>query len=159
MKNIMKINFVPIYVFSVLLTVFGCAPHNSLDTVIVKGTVKVDGQPMSGIDVIFNPVSGDGIPAGGVTGIDGSYTLTSGANSVGSGALEGDFIPTFSKTETEQREPTASPEEEQKKYGNKPPRIFHLIPEKYSNTKTCGISPVKVEKGKTNIFDFDLSTK
>ncbi|MDR1142103.1 MAG: hypothetical protein LBL62_10445 [Planctomycetaceae bacterium] len=46
-----------------------------------------------------------------------------------------------------------------KQYGNKPPRIFHLIPEKYSNTKTCGILPVKVEKGKTNIFDFDLSTK
>jgi hypothetical protein len=156
---IMKINFVPIYIFSVLFIGFGCAPHNSLDTVLVKGTVKVDGQPTAGINIIFNPVSGDGISAGGVTETDGSYRLTSGANSIGSGALAGDFIPTFSKTETEQREPTASPEEEQKKYGGKSPQIFYLVPEKYSNTKTCGIAPVKVEKGKSNIFDFDLSTK
>jgi hypothetical protein len=155
----MKNNFVPIYIFFVLLVVFGCAPGNSLDTVIVKGTVKVDGQPTAGINVIFNPVSGNGIAAGGVTGAGGSYTLTSGANSVGSGALEGDFIPTFSKTETEQREPTASPEEEMKKYGGKPPQIVHLIPEKYSSPKTCGVSPIKVEKGKPNIFNFDLLSK
>jgi hypothetical protein len=104
-------------------------------------------------------VSGDGVSAGGVTNINGSYTLTSGSNSVGSGALEGGFVPTFSKTETEQREPTASPEEEMKKYGSKPPQIIYLIPKRYSNTKTCGFSPVKVEKGKPNIFDFDLSSK
>jgi hypothetical protein len=155
----MKNNFLQIYVFLAFVVCFGCAPGNPLDTVIVKGTVKVNGQPTAGINVIFNPVSGDGISAGGVTGIDGSYTLTSGANSVGSGALEGDFIPTFSKTETEQREPTASPEEEMKKYGGKPPKTIYLIPERYSDIKTCGVSSVKVEKGKPNIFDFDLSSE
>ncbi|MDR1269395.1 MAG: Ig-like domain-containing protein [Planctomycetaceae bacterium] len=154
----MKNNFTKIFVPFIFLAVWGCAPGNSPNTVIVKGTVRVDGQPTAGINVIFNPASGNGVSAGGVTDSNGNYTLTSGSNSVGSGVSAGDFIPTFSKTEIEPREPTASPEEQQQKYGNKPPKIFHLLPEKYSNTKTCGIVPVKVEKGMQNIFNFDLST-
>jgi hypothetical protein len=155
----MKIHFTKIFVPFILLAVFGCSSGNSPNTVLVKGTVKVDGQPTAGINIIFNPVSGDGVSAGGITDSNGNYRLTAGSHSVGSGIPEGEFIPTFSKTEIEEREPTASPEEQQKKYGDKPPKIFYLIPEKYSNTKTCGINPVKVEKGKNNVFDFDLSTK
>ena len=37
-------------------------------------------------------------------------------------------------------------------YGEVP----HLIPEKYGNPKTCDVAPVTVEKGKKNVFDFDL---
>ena len=137
----------------------GCSKSEPLQTVKVTGTVKVDGIPMGGVSIIFNPVENNGTAAGGVTDATGAYSLTSGANTPGTGAVTGSFTPTFSKTELEQREPTASPEEEMAKYGGVPPKVFHLVPEKYGNVKTCGIDPVTVEKGKPNVFDFDLSSK
>lgn len=150
-----------ILIFAIIAPFFlaGCTKTEPLNTVKVTGTVTVDGAPMGGVNVIFNPVSKDGTAAGGVTGADGVYTLTSGANTPGTGAMEGSFIPTFSKTETEQREPTASPEEEIAKYGSDPPKVIYLIPQKYGNVKTCGMESVTVVKGKKNHFEFTLSTK
>lgn len=136
-----------------------CSPKNALDTISVTGIVQVDGKPMEGVNIIFNPADGDGIAAGGVTDKDGKFVLTSGANSIGSGALEGEFIPTFSKIKIEEREPTASPEEELRKYKGVPAKTFYIIPQKYSNVSTCGMNSVKVEKGKKNVFNFDLSTE
>lgn len=143
----------------VLSAFIGCTKSEPIDTIKVSGTVKVDGQPMAGINVTFNPASGNGISAGGITDANGKYTLTSGANTPGTGAVDGRFIPTFSKTETEAREPTASPEEEIAKYGYAPPKTIYLIPEKYGDVKSCGFEAVTVEKGKPNVFDFDISTK
>lgn len=153
MKNIVYIILIGLCFLS------ACSPKNALDTIIVTGVVQIDGKPMNGVTVIFNPASGEGISAGGVTDKDGKYVLTSGANSIGSGALEGEFVPTFSKIEMEEREPTASPEEELRKYRGKPPKTFHIVPQKYSNVSTCGMDSVKVEKGKKNVFNFDLSIK
>ena len=148
--------------FIVMVALFllpGCTKPEPLNTCKVTGTVKVDGQPLVGVNIIFNPVEMNGTAAGGVTDAGGVYSLTSGANTPGTGAVAGSFIPTFSKTESEQRKPTASPEEEIAQYGNEPPKTIHLIPEKYGNVKTCGFNPVTVEKGKSNVFDFDLSTQ
>ena len=149
-------------VFLVMPALFfmpGCMKSEPLNTIRVTGTIKVDGQPMVGVNVIFSPVERNETAAGGVTDAKGVYSLTSGANTPGTGAVAGRYIPIFSKTETEQREPTASPEEEMAKYGGEPPKTIYLIPEKYGNVKTCGFDPVTVEKGKSNVFDFDLSTQ
>ena len=148
-----------IFAAAALLFISGCTKSEPLTTIKVTGTVTVDGAPMSGVNILFNPVEKDGIAAGGVTDANGVYTLTSGANSPGTGAVEGSFIPTFSKTETEQREPTASPEEEIAKYGYDPPKVTYIIPQKYGDVKTCGVDPVTVEKGKENRFDFELLSK
>lgn len=137
----------------------GCTKTEPLNTVKVTGTVTVDGVPTGGVNIIFNPVAKDGTAAGGVTDANGVYELTSGANTPGTGAMEGSFVPTFSKTETEKREPTASPEEEIAKYGSNPPKTIYLIPQKYGDVKTCGVDPVTVEKGKVNRFDFELLSK
>lgn len=145
-------------VFCLIFT-SGCEPKNALETISVTGVVLLNGQEAEGVNVIFNPASGDGISAGGVTDKNGRFTLTSGANSIGSGALEGEFIPTFSKIKIEEREPTASPEEQMKKYGNKPPKTTYIVPKKYSDMRTCGMEPVKVEKDKKNEFRFELTGK
>ena len=148
-----------ILVMTALFFMPGCMKSEPLDTIRVTGTVKVDGQPMADVNIIFNPVEMNGTAAGDVTNAKGVYFLTAGANTPGTGAVAGSYVPTFSKTEAEQREPTASPEEEIAKYGGEPPKTIYLIPEKYGNVKTCGFDPVTVEKGKSNVFDFDLSTQ
>ena len=133
----------------------GCGEHTKLDVTAVWGSVTVDGQPVEGINIIFHPSDGGEIVAFGSTDAKGRYTLSSPSAPPGSGALSGEYVPTFSKTETEQPPSTFSTEEAAAFEG----KVTHLIPAKYENTKTCGIASVKVEKGKTNVFDFDLSTK
>ena len=131
----------------------GCNERTKLDVTAVRGTVTVDGQPMEGINIILHPSDGGEIASFGVTDAQGKYTLSSPSAPVGAGAVAGEYVPTFSKTETE--EPPASHPAEEPFYG----KVTHLIPEKYGNPKTCGVAPVKIEKGKTNVFDFNLSTK
>ncbi|MDR2409529.1 MAG: Ig-like domain-containing protein [Bacteroidales bacterium] len=141
-----------------VLSFLGCGEPNRIGAVKVSGTVTVDGQPMEGITVIFNPVHNNGLAASGTTDNQGVYILTSPGAPYNTGAVPGEFIPTFSKTESEILEST-SIEDYKQKYGDRIPKIIYLIPEKYSKVKTCGISPCIVEKGKSNIFDFELSTK
>jgi hypothetical protein len=50
-------------------------------------------------------------------------------------------------------------EEYQKQIGDRPPKTTYLVPEKYESPATSGIVPVKIEKGKKNTFNFELSTK
>ena len=133
----------------------GCGERSKLDITAVRGTVTVDGRPMEGINIIFHPSDGGVITAFGSTDAQGKYTLSSPSAPVGSGAVAGEYVPTFSKTETEQPPSTLSTEDAAAFEG----KVTHLIPEKYGNPKTCGIASVKVEKGKTNVFDFNLSTK
>ena len=141
--------------------VFGCVKTSQHGVVVVTGTVTVEGQPMEGIDMIFHPVAGE-IAAFGSTNAQGKYKLSSPSTPVGAGAMEGEYVATFTKTTVESR-PPASKMEERRYRGidgtSRVPVITHHIPEKYGDRTTCGIAPVKVEKGKTNVFDFDLSTK
>ena len=130
----------------------GCGERTKLDVTAVRGTVTVDGQPMEGINIIFHPSDGGEIAAFGSTDAQGKYTLSSPSAPVGSGAVAGEYIPTFSKTETE--EPPASHPSHLPFDG----KVFHMIPEKYENPKTCGAAPVTVKKGKNNVFDFDLKS-
>ena len=150
-----KIQFHVLLLF-VLPSLFGCAERSNLDVTSVTGTVTVDGQPMEDIRIIFHPVGGGEIAAFGSTDAQGRYQLSSPSAPVGSGAVAGEYIPTFSKVEVEERPPASSPEEEYRLYGGVPPKITHHIPEKYGDVTTCGIAPVKVEKGKKNHFDFEL---
>jgi hypothetical protein len=146
-KYLFIIIFVPIFC--------GCNNNNHLGTVIVKGTVKVDSQPVEGIEIIFSPASGDGLPAYGQTDIKGNYSLTTAGAEIGTGTVPGEFVPTFTKIVTEHdprffgKEDVIPP----------PPKIIHLIPKKYAKKETTDISSVTVVKKKTNIFDFDLSSK
>jgi hypothetical protein len=144
-----------LFLIFVVLVFCACNHDNHLGTVIVRGTVKVDNQPMEGIEVIFSPATGDGLPAYGQTDQNGNYSLTTAGTTIGSGAVPGEFIPTFKKVLLEHdprffgKEDVIPP----------PPKVTHLIPKKYSQKETTDISSVTVLKRKTNIFDFNLSSK
>jgi hypothetical protein len=142
-------------IISVVLVFCGCNRNNHLGTALVKGTITVDGQPVEMIEVIFSPVSGDGLPAYGQTDQHGNYSLTTAGTTIGSGAVPGEFIPTFKKVLLEH---------DPRFFGKEDvipplPKVTYLIPKKYAQKETTDILPVTVLKKKTNIFDFNLSSK
>jgi hypothetical protein len=65
----------------------GCGSKKNL--VKVEGKVTLDDQPLAGATVSFIPADGNGVPANGRTGDDGSFQLTT-FNS-GDGARPGDY--------------------------------------------------------------------
>jgi hypothetical protein len=142
-------------IVSIVFVFFGCTNSNHLGTVLVNGTVKVDGQAVEGIEIVFSPASGDGLPAYGQTDKDGKYSLTTAGTQIGAGAVPGEFIPTFTKISAEHdprfigKEDVIPP----------PPKITYLIPKKYSQKNTTDIHSVTVTKGKNNVFSFELSSK
>jgi hypothetical protein len=148
-------NYLKLFVFLILFV--GCAKTNPYDTVLVEGTVRLDGVPATEVNINFTPISNNGNSAGGLTNSSGKYQLTTGSAPVGSGAIPDEYNVTFSKIEIEGSNLTF--EEYQKQFGNRSPKTIDIVPKKYGNSSTSGVSPVKVEKGKKNIFDFDLSTK
>jgi hypothetical protein len=135
----------------------GCTQTNPYETTFVEGTVRLDGVPTGGINVNFTPIGNIGNSAGGLTNSSGQYKLTTGGAPVGSGAMSGEYHVTFSKVEIEGA--NLSMEEYQKQIGDRPQKITYLVPKKYENPATSGIVPVKIEKGKKNTFDFELSIK
>ncbi|MDR1053432.1 MAG: hypothetical protein LBL39_04590, partial [Planctomycetaceae bacterium] len=139
------------------LIFIGCGQKNPYDTVLVEGIVQLDGVPTAGINVNFTPIGNNGNSAGGLTDSSGKYKLTTGGASVGSGVIAGEYNVTFSKIEIEGS--NLNYEEHQKQFANRQPKTTYIVPEKYENHLQSGISPVKIEKGKKNVFDFDLSTK
>ncbi|MDR3199568.1 MAG: carboxypeptidase-like regulatory domain-containing protein [Planctomycetaceae bacterium] len=144
-----------VLIFIALLT--GCGGQSSYDTEFVSGTVLVDGAPMQGISVIFSPVNPDeGHSAGGITGANGRYRLSTAGLDIGGGAVSGTYNVTFRKIEIVGN--NLSMEEAEEKYPNGLPVIYH-VPQKYENRKTSGLESVTVQKGKKNVFDFNLSTK
>jgi len=137
----------------------GCGPANPEGTVPVSGKVTVDGEPMEGITISFVPTADDGMSAYGLTLADGSYKLTTGGAPFGTGAMPGSYVATFSKVTSG---PGMSMEEYEAggmRQAAGPPQAIHLIPQKFSDTKTVGFDPVDVKKGSKNNFDFNLETK
>jgi hypothetical protein len=148
-----------IFVFIILAVLLnGCTQQkNPYDTTLVEGTVRLDGVLTEGISINFTPIGNNGHSAGGLTDTSGKYQLTTGGASVGSGAIPDEYHVTFSKIEIEGS--NLNYEEYQKQIGNRKPKTTYIVPEKYKNPTTSGIMTVKVEKGKKNVFDFDLKTK
>ena len=135
----------------------GCAEDNPFGTVYVEGTVTLDGTPIQEVSVTFIPVDGE-LSAGGITDINGKFTLTTGGAPSGSGAKPGTYNVAFSKIEVEGA--GLSEEEYMAKYrGGTPPVIYH-IPQKYENPAASGIEPITVGADKANNkFTFALTSQ
>lgn len=105
----------------------------------VTGTVTLDGEPLSGGFVSFQPVEG-GAMATAKIAEDGSYTLqTGGKGGVAAGAY-GVAITAYNTR------PSAD--------GQNPPQFSLASPKKYNDPATSGFE-VEVQPGK-NTFDFPL---
>jgi hypothetical protein len=124
---------------AVLFTVAGCTKS---DTVVVTGTVTINGQPAGDAEVVFTP-QGPGRLAAAHTDSSGHFNLA-GAKE---GLVPGDYNVTLGEYYPPDK-PPAPP-----KGGGFLPSRF---PPKYADP---GQSPLKahVERGKTNDFKFDAT--
>jgi hypothetical protein len=117
------------------------------------GTVTLDGRPLAGATVLFQPVDPAGKPGTAVTDADGRFTaqtfdpgdgLTEGGHRVA--VQKSGFVDKQGNPVREIREPGDAKE-------------VHETPKKYEDFQTSGIE-VKVSPGKGNEFQpFNLTTK
>lgn len=152
-----------------MLTLLGCGEQNSLDTVPVSGTVRLDGAPVDGAKVVFAPTSGGGSAASGVTDASGHYELTT--LDPGDGALAGSYVVMISKTEQvggdatsaavkpgmSEEEATQAAMEAHLASGGGEPEFTDKLPAKYKNAASSGFK-AEVAKGVEKEFDFDLKS-
>lgn len=121
--------------------------------------MTVDGVPVHEVNVTFSPASGNGQPGFGSTDAKGRYHLSTAGAPFQSGALAGEYVPTFSKVQLEERPPAKSAEEQIARDSVSPPKTLHLIPERYGHRDTCGLDSVTIKKGEKNVFDFKLTSE
>lgn len=116
----------------------GCGPGRP-ETVPVEGIVTFNGKPVADAAVQFIPVDG-GRPAQGATDSQGRFKLSTFED--GDGALPGAHSVTVQKVRVsgvvEGREGLDS--------GIAEPKIEYLLPERYSQTSTSGLT-VEVASG------------
>ncbi|MEQ1825981.1 MAG: carboxypeptidase-like regulatory domain-containing protein [Pirellula sp.] len=117
----------PIVVVCALFTFAGCSDNNGLAP--VSGRVLLDDKPVEGAAVMFQP-EGGGVPATGVTGPNGEFTLTT--SGVGDGASLG--MNGVSVVKSVSTQPNRKIEESEIV-----PMKFET-PVKYASPKTSGIS-------------------
>ena len=146
----------------------GCGgPAGVPGVVKVSGTVTLDGTPVEGATVTFQP-EGDARAASGRTDANGVFQLTT-LNS-GDGALPGNYKVSISKMEdTDPAHQVTAEEFAQMVSGGKPPPMgparsgqktknvgmkYH-VPQKYMDASKSGLTATVAASGK-NDFPFDL---
>ncbi|WP_417381247.1 carboxypeptidase-like regulatory domain-containing protein [Gimesia sp.] len=122
----------------------------------VSGIVTFDGEPIEGASITFRPVEESGQTANGRSNEEGQFQM--GTFEGTDGVVAGDYIVMISKIKS-----TSSPEvlpEDDPNYDPDPqpePPPENLLPEKYSNAETSGLT-VTVLKGEAiTDLKFELS--
>ena len=144
-----------LFCFATLLF-YGCGPANPYGTVVVTGTVTVDGEPMEGVTVAFVP-PGEGLSAYGMTDTSGNFKLTTAGAPFGTGAVPGTYSVTFEKV-TSSGEHVVAGEATPMSLSGPPEPTYHL-PRKFGNPGTTGFDPVEVAARGKNHFEFNLETQ
>ena len=68
-------------------------------TEMVEGVITLDGVPLDGASVTFNPVGGDGTIASGFTDAQGRFTIQTLRGNPEGGTTVGEYVVTVSKWE------------------------------------------------------------
>ena len=124
----------------------GCAQQAGPETFPASGTILMDGNPVPEATVVFNPKDSDGqsvLASQAETDENGRFELRTylGEDDYKAGIQPGDYIVTVTKLEVVQD------------MRSKPK---HLLPAKYSATKTSDLSVVVSSDGDN---DFELTLK
>jgi hypothetical protein len=131
------------------LMMVGCG-GNELGTVGVTGTVTYQDQPVAGANVTF---MSEGKPlALGTTDDQGVYTLSTTGSP---GAVPGEHKVYITKMEASEDTGPSKPED-MITMGPDAPEAKSLIPKKYNNPATSGLSATVTEDASANVFDFPL---
>lgn len=164
MKNVMEAHHKVLGLFLSacgLLALTGCG-GSGIGTVPATGQILVDGQPMEGVMVIFNPTTEGGRAASGRTDAEGNFVLTTVEN--GDGALPGSYQVAVSKHENAEDDlpKEVDPNDEASLdaiYGQldtrKQTKSKNLIADMYSNHLGSGLT-AEVTSGGENNFTFEV---
>ena len=148
----------PLVILAGLVVAAGCkgSATDRPPTEEVSGTVTLGGDPVEGAIVTFVPAVKDGESAVGMTDASGKYTLTTWE--AGDGALAGDYAVKIVKFEAAAADQTGVVADEEGAYlptdPNDTGQQTNLLPEKYSNPGTSGLTAT-VAAG-PNTIDFSL---
>ncbi|EAQ77341.1 carboxypeptidase-like regulatory domain-containing protein [Blastopirellula marina] len=135
-----------------LLSLSGCsAPSDQPELGQVSGTVTLDGDPLSGVAIVFQPDNGR--PAHGQTDAEGKYELTYIRSTRGTklGHNRVEIAPSEEADEPDEAEPDAELPQVKRRAKSGKPRI----PARYNVQSEL---EADVQPG-ANTFDFDLSSK
>lgn len=147
-----------------LLMVIGCGDGHGL--VPVAGQVTLDGQPVTQGRIDFFPTSGR--PSSGQLDAEGRYTLKT--FEPGDGAKPGSYVvtvtsrqvsggasePEYNSMEAELAGDVANPEDLKRKRAE-PLKVKWLVPQKYSNRTSSGLTREVGSQGED--IDFQLQSK
>ncbi len=125
----------------IVLAVSGCQQS---DTVMVTGTVTMNGQPIEKAEVVFHPKKG-GRFASGVTDAQGHFSLSTAKP--GDGAVPGEYMATLGEYY-----PPDAPPSPPKGGGFLPSRF----PTKYADPSKSPVT-VTVERGKKNELTIEVT--
>ncbi|MBA3483719.1 MAG: hypothetical protein H0T51_18070, partial [Pirellulales bacterium] len=121
-----------------VLLIAGCSSKSGLDTVPIKGEVTYNGKPLADGTVVYLPAEGSGgRQATGPIQSDGTFSLTT--QSAADGAMKGSYQIAVYAYKPHPGEPKTREEREamQKQGGI---QRGHIIPEKYTDPATSGLS-------------------
>ncbi len=152
-----------------IVTAAGCGQSGPA-VQYVEGRVLLDGAPVSGATVNFQPLTPEAMPAYGGTDAEGIYRLTTtrGGRRDG-GALAGDYAITISKwrnrledlpAEPDPSDTTALSEWMRKKEALERLPPDYIVPKRYGDPKTsCLTASVKQGRNTGEAFVFELSSE
>ena len=145
-------------------TVTGCAGGGSDGgpaVFPVTGSVKLNGQPVAGADIVFALKGGTG-SSFGRTDANGTYQLTTRKSN--DGALPGDYLVSISKAEEAPAGDQESIPQDSPNYNPfvgkgvaTKPKPKSAFPAQYGDAKTSGLTARVLEE--KNTIDFDLNAK
>jgi hypothetical protein len=149
------------------ITLHGCSKSDRPDIAAASGRVTLNGAPVAGATVSFQPVAG-GRPCSGVTNAQGIYQITS--YDANDGAPVGEHRVAIIKIAGEgaTKPAEAAPAEDPSMAlsditgpgdaGNSPkqPETTYLVPQKYSDPATSGLT-AKVPPEGSDQLNFELT--
>jgi len=152
--------FIKSFALSLVLFLFlcfcGCGGGEKGPSVqFVEGVITFESKPLSNVLVVFHPKSNDTVAASGFTDDNGVFRLTAlQGGATNAGAPLGEYIVTFAR---DKDEPTSYKEVKEAGGTERVPVFDSLIPIRYNDPNTSGVSAT-VEK-KKNRFEFVLESK
>jgi len=126
----------------------GCGPTTGAGTVPATGTVTMDGRPLSGASVTFQPIGGDArLTSQATTDEAGKFELGTyaGGGKFQPGIAPGKYAVAITKLDTAAIRDTLSPPK-------------NLLPPRYADPASSQLT-AEVIDGKPNDFEFPLHSK
>lgn len=122
----------------------------------VSGVVTFDGEPVEGATITFRPVEENGQTANGRTGEEGYFQM--GTFEGTDGVVPGDYTVMISKIKSQSVAEVLPEDDPNYDPDPKPePPPENLLPEKYSNAETSGLTVTVSDGEEISDLKFELS--